>query len=213
MDVDPAVLRRSYERGALHEGDLAADPFTQFAAWLAVAVEAGVLEPNAMTLATADATGRPSARTVLLKGVDERGFAFYTNHGSRKGRELLANPRAALVFAWLPLERQVTVTGDVVQVPREEAAAYFASRPRGSRVGAWASRQSEPVAREALDERYAELDATLGDDIALPGFWGGFRVVPLTVEFWQGRPSRLHDRLRFVREDVTAPWRTERLSP
>jgi pyridoxamine 5'-phosphate oxidase len=214
MSVDPSGMRRSYESGALDEHDLAATPEEQFARWLADAVAAGVPEPNAMTLATASADGRPSARTVLLKGYDARGFAFYTNLGSRKGREIAENPRAALVFAWLPLERQVTVTGDVVAVPRDEAAAYFGSRPRGSRIGAWASPQSSVVAsREDLARRYAELDQSFADQVPLPDFWGGFRVVPLTVEFWQGRPSRMHDRLRFVRGTTEQPWQVQRLAP
>ena len=214
MGVDPAGMRRSYQAGALDEHDLAPTPEEQFAHWLADAVAAGVREPNAMTLATASADGRPSARMVLLKAYDERGFAFYTNLRSRKGLELQGNPRAALVFPWLALERQVTVTGDVELVPREEVTAYFASRPRGSRVGAWASPQSQVVAaREVLEERYAELDARFGDEVPVPEHWGGFRVVPLTVEFWQGRPSRMHDRLRFARESPAARWRVERLAP
>jgi pyridoxamine 5'-phosphate oxidase len=207
-------MRRSYESGALDEHDLPPAPEDQFARWLTDAVAAGVPEPNAMTLATASADGRPSARTVLLKAYDARGFAFYTNLGSRKGREIADNPRAALVFAWLPLERQVTVTGDVVAVPRDEAAAYFASRPRGSRVGAWASPQSSVVASRAdLERRYAELDERFGEQVPLPDSWGGFRVVPLTVEFWQGRPSRMHDRLRFARGTPEEPWLVQRLAP
>ena len=214
MSVDPAGMRRSYESGALDEHDLPPAPEDQFARWLTDAVAAGVPEPNAMTLATASADGRPSARTVLLKAYDARGFAFYTNLGSRKGREIADNPRAALVFAWLPLERQVTVTGDVVAVPRDEAAAYFASRPRGSRVGAWASPQSSVVASRAdLERRYAELDERFGEQVPLPDSWGGFRVVPLTVEFWQGRPSRMHDRLRFARGTPEEPWLVQRLAP
>ncbi|WP_121195014.1 pyridoxamine 5'-phosphate oxidase [Motilibacter peucedani] len=206
-------MRRSYERAALDAADLAATPAEQFARWLADAVAAGVTEPNAMTLATADAQGRPSARTVLLKHVDELGFALYTNLLSRKGRELAANPYASLVFPWLALERQVVVVGRAELVAREEVAAYFASRPHGSQVGAWASHQSQVVdSRATLEQRYAELAARWPDEVPVPEHWGGWRVVPDTVEFWQGRPSRLHDRLRY-RRGSDGGWRVERLEP
>jgi pyridoxamine 5'-phosphate oxidase len=207
-------MRREYMRAELTEDAAAADPVRQLAAWLEEAAAAGVTEPNAMTLATASADGVPSARMVLLKGVDDRGLVFYTNYGSRKGDELAANPRAALVLYWAPLERQVRVEGRVEKVPREESAAYFASRPRGSRLGALASPQSAVVAgRSVLEERLAELEAAHpGDDVPLPANWGGYLVVPEVVELWQGRPNRLHDRLRY-RADGRGGWIRERLAP
>ena len=205
-------MRRPYRGGSLGEADLAADWLTQLRRWLDEALRAGLPEPNAMVLATAGADGVPSARTVLLKEADERGLAFFTNLGSRKGRELAENPRAALVFPWYPMQRQVVIDGLVEPVATEEADAYFASRPRGSRLGAVASPQSRPIAdRDDVERRYAELDAAHPDEVPRPEWWGGLRVVPDAVEFWQGRPDRLHDRLRFRRE---APgWVTERLAP
>ena len=214
---DVADLRQSYERGALDAADLPDDPVALFDAWFAEAQTADTREPNAMTLATATAAGVPSARMVLLKGVDARGFAFYTNLESRKGHELDANPNAALVFWWPEVERQVRVEGRVERVSDDEADAYFASRPRGSRLGAWASPQSQPIAdRSVIDGLLHEIEGEFEgqEDVPRPGFWGGFRVVPEAVEFWQGRKSRLHDR-HVYRRDADAPtgWRTERLAP
>lgn len=199
--------------GALRAEDLAPDPVAQFRAWFRDAEEAGVQLPETMVLATAGADGAPSARAVLLKGVDERGFAFFTNRESRKGRELAENPRAALVFLWPALGRQVRVEGDVSPVDDAEAEAYFATRPRGSRIGAWASPQSAVLAsREELERRVAEADAAHpGHDVPLPPFWGGYRVEPDAVEFWQHRESRLHDRLRYRR--LADGWAVERLAP
>jgi pyridoxamine 5'-phosphate oxidase len=211
-----ADTRMSYTRGALLEVDLAADPFEQFERWYADAwANRETDEPHAMTLATADAHGVPSARTVLLKGVDARGFSWFTNYESRKGRELAMNPRAALVFRWATLERQVLITGPVVRVDAAESDAYFASRPPGSRIGAIASRQSTVLeGRDELEARAAELTAEYaGSEPPRPSYWGGFRLTPLAVEFWQGRPSRLHDRLRYFRQDLDAAWETQRLSP
>lgn len=208
-----AAMRRSYELGGLSEADLAPTWLAQVERWLAEAEAAGVTEPNAMVLATASTGGRPSARTVLLKGVDARGFTLYTNLGSRKGREALANRAASLVLPWIDLQRQVVVTGDVEEVAEEEADAYFASRPLGSRLGAWASPQSSVIAsREMLEQRRAEAEARFGEAVPRPPHWGGLRVVPDAVEFWQGRPDRLHDRLRF-RRAAADEWVVERLAP
>ena len=210
-----AELRREYARSRLDERDLAVDPFAMFATWFAQAVETSVPEPNAMTLATAALNGIPSARIVLLKAVDERGFVFYTDYRSRKGAELAANPFAALVFHWHELERQVRVVGGVSRVPEEESDAYYLSRPLGSRVGAWASEQSAVLpSRSELEARLAAVEARHPEgDVPRPPHWGGFRIAPVEVEFWQGRESRLHDRLRYRREDVDRPWIVERLSP
>ncbi len=211
-----ADLRRSYERGELHEADLAPTWLEQFTRWLADAAAAGVREPNAMVLATADAEGRPSARTVLLKHVDERGFVLFTNLGSRKGRDAQANPHAAVVFPWHDqLDRQVVVTGALALVDAAEADAYWASRPRGSRLGALASPQGAVIpSRSVLTDRRAELEREHpeGADVLRPGHWSGLRVVPATVEFWQGRPDRLHDRLRF-RATGAGAYAVERLAP
>jgi pyridoxamine 5'-phosphate oxidase len=209
----PASMRRDYtERGALLESDLAADWTTQFQDWFAAAIAYGLPEPNAMIVATATPDGHPSARTVLLKTIDERGFVFFTNYTSRKGTEALANPAVCLVFPWFGMQRQVIVNGTAEKVGRAETEAYFATRPRGSRLGAWASPQSQVVpGRAFLDERLADAEKELGEEIPPPPHWGGLRVRPETVEFWQGRSNRMHDRLRYRRDHDA--WIVERLAP
>lgn len=212
-----AALRREYVVGGLDEADLTPDPILLFRRWLHDATVAGIHEPNAMVVSTVSAEGRPSSRLVLLKGLDERGFVFYTNYDSRKGVDLAANPACALLFPWHGLERQVRVEGDATPLGEDENAAYFGTRPRASQLGAWASPQSRPVAsRQELDRQYAETSARFGeDDVPLPPRWGGFRVHPELVEFWQGRRSRMHDRLRYRRavREPGAEWLTERLAP
>jgi pyridoxamine 5'-phosphate oxidase len=207
-----ADLRKDYTQAGLEQGD--PSPFKQFELWFNQALAADLLEPNAMTLATVTSEGRPDARIVLLKGFDTRGFVFYTNYRSQKGQELAANPHAALVFLWGDLERQVRVVGKVEKATDLEADTYFQSRPLGSRLGAWASTQSEVISsREVLETRMATLETEYqGREIPRPDHWGGFRVVPTEMEFWQGRPSRLHDRLRYRLQDNGA-WVIDRLAP
>ncbi|MFB7502201.1 pyridoxamine 5'-phosphate oxidase [Streptomyces broussonetiae] len=216
---DPAAMRKQYQAEGLAEQDLATRPMDQFARWFEDAARAALhgtlYEPNAMVVSTADAAGRPSSRTVLMKQFDSDGFVFYTNYDSRKGRELADNPHIALLFPWHPLSRQVIVTGTARRTGRDETAAYFRTRPHGSQLGAWASTQSSVVAsRAALDTAFADLEARYpdGEQVPVPPHWGGFRVVPETIEFWQGRLNRLHDRLRYTaRPEGT--WKVERLSP
>jgi pyridoxamine 5'-phosphate oxidase len=210
-----ASLRENYTQGGLDESTASPNPILQFEKWFADAHSAGIREPNAMTLATATPDGLPSARIVLLKEVSELGFVCYTNYESRKGRELAENPHAALVFFWAELERQVRVEGTVTRLPRTQSEAYFTSRPKGHRLGAWASPQSSVVeSRTILETRLRELEERYRgtEEVPTPDFWGGICIQPVRIEFWQGRPNRLHDRLCYVKEAGSA-WRLERLAP
>jgi pyridoxamine 5'-phosphate oxidase len=208
-----ADLRKDYSRASLTEADVDPDPIRQFSVWFRQALDAGIPEANAMSVATVGADGRPSSRILLIKDVDNEGFTWFTNYASRKGRELALQPHAALLFHWVELERQVRIEGRVEKLPDAQSDAYFQSRPLKSRLGALASAQSEPVAsREALEQRFAEVEAAHGEQPARPPHWGGYRLVPDRVEFWQGRPSRLHDRILYTR-GADGAWRRERLQP
>ena len=210
---DLAQMRKSYERAELDEAHVRAEPLDQFHHWFDAAMHAKVLEPNAMTLATADAQGRPSTRVLLLKGADERGLVWFTNYQSRKGQELSSNPMAAVQFFWPELERVVRVEGRVEQVSAAESDEYYRSRPLGSRIGAWASPQSRVLpSRDALEQAWAEQQSSLGDDPPRPAHWGGYRLMPDRWEFWQGRPSRLHDRIEY-RLQADGHWLIQRLAP
>jgi|TARA_Y100000385_G_scaffold264885_1_gene298692 pyridoxamine 5'-phosphate oxidase len=207
--------RKSYERAILDEHGIDLDPFQQFTIWYDEAVAAGLPEPEAMTLSTATLEGQPSARIVLLRGYDERGFCFFSNYSSQKGQELAANPYAAVTFHWVELERQVRIAGRVEKVTEAESDAYFQSRPSQSRIGAWSSPQSSVISnRDALEELFKKYQEQYLDETAIPRpeHWGGYRVIPKRIEFWQGRPNRLHDRLRFIRIDQ-GPWTLQRLAP
>lgn len=211
--INLAALREEYIRGGLDLPDLAADPVEMFELWLAEAAEAGLHEPNAMVLSTADADGVPSSRMVLLKGVSDAGFVFFTNQESRKGHELARRPECALLFPWHPLERQVRVRGVARPLPRPDVEAYFRTRPRGAQLGAWASPQSQVVeSRADLAARYAAAQEEHADEeVPVPGHWGGYRVEPRSLEFWQGRPGRMHDRLEYRRDGDR--WQVVRLAP
>lgn len=215
MDKSIADLRKDYTLQGLHENDVDTNPFVQFKRWFDEARSSQLPEPNAMTLATTTQEGQPSARIVLLKDFDARGFVFYTNYNSHKGQELAENPQAALVFWWAELERQVRVCGHVEKLSDTESDTYYYSRPISSRLGAWASEQSEVIEnREVLEQRFKELESKyLDSDVPRPAHWGGLRVIPFEIEFWQGRPSRLHDRLRYTLNEEDGTWKIERLSP
>jgi len=208
-----ADLRKDYTLAGLRRVELEADPIRQFQKWFQQALDAELLEPTGMTLATADKSGRPSARIVLLKGLDERGFIFFTNYNSRKGRELAENPNASLVLYWAELERQVRVSGTVSRISREESEKYFTGRPRGHQLGAWVSTQSEVISNRAvLEKRLEEFEQKYPDAVPLPAYWGGYVLLPAEIEFWQGRPNRLHDRFRYTKQ-ANGTWLIERLAP
>ena len=212
--MDLAAMREQYERAGLDVGDLDPDPVAQFRRWFDEWLATEPYDASSMVLATVDPDGWPAARAVLLKGIDDRGFAFFTNRASDKGRDLAASPRAALTFVWAVLERQVRVVGDVTVMPGEESDAYFARRPRESRLGAWASDQSSVVAdRATLETLVGEAETGFTTDVPRPPHWGGYIVAPRSIEFWQGRPNRIHDRLRYRRDDESSSWIVERLAP
>jgi pyridoxamine 5'-phosphate oxidase len=213
--VDLDALRQEYETTPLDVAAVAAEPIAQIERWLAAWIEVAGNEPTAVILATADAAGRPSARNVLLRTIDERGLVFFTSYESNKAHDLATNPQATILFSWVPLLRQIHVTGATARTPADESDAYWATRPRGSQLAAWASKQSSVLAdRAALEERFAAATARFeGVPVPRPAGWGGFRLVPETVELWQGRPSRMHDRLRYERDPAGSGWRIVRLSP
>ncbi|SDT88199.1 Pyridoxamine 5'-phosphate oxidase [Verrucomicrobium sp. GAS474] len=214
-DIAVSSLRRDYVLRGLAEDDLDANPFRQFARWFQDAIDAKIQEPNAMIVSTVSPEGQPRGRIMLLKEFNEQGFVFFTNYQSEKARHLTANPRAGLTFSWLDLERQITIEGRAEKISRPETTAYFESRPLGSRIGAWVSNQSEVIpSREAINNKLAEVKARFATgEVPVPDHWGGYRLAPVSIEFWQGRTNRLHDRLRYRRDSLGKPWKVERLAP
>ena len=208
-----ANIRREWSSRKLDESNVSSNPFGQFSEWMREAIDADILDPNAMTLATADKSGVPSARIVLLKSIDEKGLVFYTNYESKKAKDLLENPRASVVLFWKELERQIRVIGTVEKISQKESEEYFTTRPYESQIGAWASKQSSELkGRESLEKKFVEIKSKYPEGkVPLPDFWGGFRIIPEQFEFWQGRPSRLHDRIAYIKEK--ANWKIIRLAP
>lgn len=208
-------LRQRYSQQGLSRSELDPNPFHQFDTWYRQAVESGIFEPSALSLATVDSEGQPSLRTVLLKTFDEKGFVFYTNYGSRKARQIAVNPKVSLLFAWVPLARQVKITGTAEKISAAESLKYFVTRPHGSQIGAWASAQSEIVnSRSMLEAKFEEIKQKFSKgEVPLPDFWGGYRVIPDTIEFWQGRNNRLHDRFMYSRTTANEKWQIARLAP
>ena len=209
-----AAMRHEYSRNGLRRRDLATDPFDQFEQWFCQAVDGGITEPNAMSLATVDGSMQPCLRTVLLKIFDRRGFVFFTNYQSAKARQIAANPQVALLFPWIDLGRQVQIRGRAEKIPQSSSLKYFLSRPRGARLGAWVSQQSSVIgSRQLLEMKLAQMKKKFSNgEVPLPDFWGGFRVIPKSFEFWQGREHRLHDRFLYM-PDTDADWKIQRLSP